>query len=108
MSSHLYENIVLKNPKSIFLLLIVTVLSFGYFSKDLILSSSFNLDQLGSLVYVILAIVSAMTAFYSFRLIFKVFHGDYKGDYDYNKVHESGIVMLTPLILLSILSLIHI
>ena len=43
-----------------------------------------------------------MTAFYSFRLIFKVFHGEYKGDYDYNKVHESGIVMLTPLILLSI------
>ena len=76
--------------------------SSGYFSKDLILSSSFNLDQLGSLVYVILAIVSAMTAFYSFRLIFKVFHGEYKGDYDYNKVHESGIVMLTPLILLSI------
>ena len=49
--------------------------SSGYFSKDLILSSSFNLDQLGSLVYIILAIVSAMTAFYSFRLIFKVFHG---------------------------------
>ena len=35
-------------------------------------------------------------------MIFKVFHGEYKGDYDYNKVHESGIVMLTPLILLSI------
>ena len=76
--------------------------SSGYFSKDLILSSSFNLDQLGSLVYIILAIVSAMTAFYSFRLIFKVFHGEYKGDYDYNKVHESGVLMLTPLLLLSI------
>ena len=76
--------------------------SSGYFSKDLILSSSFNLDQLGSLIYIILAIVSAMTAFYSFRLIFKVFHGEFKGDYDYNKVHESGILMLTPLLLLSI------
>ena len=40
MSSHLYENIVLKNPKSIFLLLIVTVLSFGYFSKDFRLDAS--------------------------------------------------------------------
>ena len=76
--------------------------SSGYFSKDLILSSSFNLHNLGSLVYIILAIVSAMTAFYSFRLIFKVFHGTYNGDYDYNKIHESGIFMILPLVLLSI------
>ena len=76
--------------------------SSGYFSKDLILSSSFNLHNLGSLVYIILAIVSAMTAFYSFRLIFKVFHGNYNGDYDYNKIHESGIFMILPLVLLSI------
>ena len=76
--------------------------SSGYFSKDLILSSSFNLHSLGSFVYIILAIVSAMTAFYSFRLIFKVFHGTYNGDYDYNKIHESGIFMILPLVLLSI------
>ena len=76
--------------------------SSGYFSKDLILSSSFNLHSLGSFVYFILAIVSAMTAFYSFRLIFKVFHGTYNGDYDYNKIHESGIFMILPLVLLSI------
>ena len=76
--------------------------SSGYFSKDLILSSSFNLHSLGSLVYIILAIVSAMTAFYSFRLIFKVFHGTYNGDYDYNKIHESGIFMILPLVLLSV------
>ena len=76
--------------------------SSGYFSKDLILSSSFNLHSLGSFVYIILAIVSAMTAFYSFRLIFKVFHGNYNGDYDYNKIHESGFFMILPLVLLSI------
>ena len=34
MLSHLYENTVLKNPKAIFLLLIITLLSFSYFSKD--------------------------------------------------------------------------
>ena len=73
--------------------------SSGYFSKDLILSSSFNLISLGPLVYVILAIVSAMTAFYSFRLIFKVFHGNYNGSYDYEKIHESGPFMLVPLLL---------
>ena len=76
--------------------------SSGYFSKDLILSSSFNLNSLGPLVYVILAIVSAMTAFYSFRLIFKVFHGNYNGSYDYEKIHESGPFMLVPLLLLSV------
>ncbi len=75
--------------------------SSGYFSKDLILSSSFNLISLGPLVYVILAIVSAMTAFYSFRLIFKVFHGNYNGSYDYEKIHESGPFILVPLLLLS-------
>ena len=76
--------------------------SSGYFSKDLILSSSFNLLSMGPLIYIVLAIVSAMTAFYSFRLIFKVFHGQYKGDFDYNKIHESGVFMLVPLIILSV------
>ena len=40
MSPHLYQNIVLKNPKSIFILLIVALLSFGYFSKDFKLDAS--------------------------------------------------------------------
>ena len=40
MLSHLYQNTVLKNPKSIFLLLIITLLSFGYFSKDFRLDAS--------------------------------------------------------------------
>ena len=40
MLSHLYHNIVLKNPKSIFILLIITLLSFGYFSKDFRLDAS--------------------------------------------------------------------
>ena len=73
----------------------------GYYSKDLILNASFNLSEFGSLVYILLAVISAMTAFYSFRLIFKVFHGDYKGTYDYEKIHESSYVMLIPLLVLS-------
>ena len=40
MLSHLYENIVLKNPKSIFVILLITLLSFGYFSKDFRLDAS--------------------------------------------------------------------
>ena len=40
MLSNLYENIVLKNPKSIFILLLIILLSFGYFSKDFKLDAS--------------------------------------------------------------------
>ena len=40
MLSHFYQNTVLKNPKSIFILLIITLLSFGYFSKDFRLDAS--------------------------------------------------------------------
>ena len=40
MLSHLYQNTVLKNPKSIFILLVVALLSFGYFSKDFRLDAS--------------------------------------------------------------------
>ena len=40
MFTHLYQNIILKNPKSIFLLLIVALLSFANFSKDFRLDAS--------------------------------------------------------------------
>ena len=40
MLSQSYQNIVLKNPKSIFILLLITLLSFGYFSKDFRLDAS--------------------------------------------------------------------
>ena len=36
----LYQNTVLKNPKSIFILLLITLFSFGYFSKDFKLDAS--------------------------------------------------------------------
>ena len=40
MLSRLYQNTVLKNPKSIFVLILITLLSFGYFSKDFRLDAS--------------------------------------------------------------------
>ena len=40
MLSHLYQNTVLKNPKSIFIILLITLLSFSYFSKDFRLDAS--------------------------------------------------------------------
>ncbi len=40
MLTHLYQNSVLKNPKTVFILLIITILSFGYYSKDFRLDAS--------------------------------------------------------------------
>ena len=40
MLSKLYKNLILSNPKSVFLLLIITLISFGYFSKEFKLDAS--------------------------------------------------------------------
>ena len=40
MFAQLYENIILKNPKSIFVILLITLLSFGYYAKDFKLDAS--------------------------------------------------------------------
>jgi|TARA_B100000902_G_scaffold333896_1_gene332689 predicted RND superfamily exporter protein len=40
MFASLYENTILKNPKSIFAILLIALISFGYFSKDFRLDAS--------------------------------------------------------------------
>ncbi len=40
MIAHFYQNVVLKNPKAIFVLLIIAILSFGYYSKNFRLDAS--------------------------------------------------------------------
>ena len=40
MLAHFIKILFLKNPKSIFVLLLITLLSFGYFSKDFRLDAS--------------------------------------------------------------------
>ncbi len=40
MIAHFYQNVILKNPKAIFVLLIITILSFGYYSKNFRLDAS--------------------------------------------------------------------
>jgi uncharacterized protein len=40
MFTNLYENTILKNPKSIFVILLIALFSFGYFSKDFRLDAS--------------------------------------------------------------------
>ena len=40
MFAQLYQNRVLKNPKIVFILLVIAILSFGYYSKDFRLDAS--------------------------------------------------------------------
>ncbi len=40
MIAHFYQNFILKNPKAIFILLIIAILSFGYYSKNFRLDAS--------------------------------------------------------------------
>ena len=40
MLAQMYQNVVLKNPKAVFILLIISILSFGYYSKDFRLDAS--------------------------------------------------------------------
>ena len=40
MIAHFYQNVILRNPRTIFVLLIFAILSFGYYSKDFRLDAS--------------------------------------------------------------------
>ena len=40
MFAQMYQNTVLKNPKIVFVILLISLISFGYFSKDFRLDAS--------------------------------------------------------------------
>ncbi len=73
-------------------------LTAGYYSKDAIIEATFvasnPLSQYGFLLTVVAA---ALTSFYSWRLIFKTFHGQPHDRRTYEHAHESPLVMLVPL-----------
>jgi NADH-quinone oxidoreductase subunit L len=74
----------------------------GFFSKDEIMAQALHHN---SLVYGILVLAVSMTAIYMFRLYFLTFHGQFRGGAALqSKVHESGVSMTLPLIVLALLS----
>ena len=75
----------------------------GYYSKDMILEVAFASDsQIGYFAFICGCLAAVLTAFYSWRLIYLTFHGDFKGNKStYDKIHESPIVMLLPLFILA-------
>ena len=75
----------------------------GFFSKDMVLESAFAAHTgFGNYAYWLGAAAAAMTAFYSWRLLFMTFHGKPRADEKVMAhVHESPWVMVVPLILLA-------
>jgi NADH-quinone oxidoreductase subunit L len=75
----------------------------GFYSKDAIIESAyFSKSLFAGYAFVIGLTTAFITSVYSWRLIFKTFHGKYNNTMSLEKVHESGPVMLIPLLLLAL------
>ncbi len=76
----------------------------GFFSKDVILEAAYMSHSKFSNLAFYLGITAAfLTAFYSFRLIFMVFHGKINADKEvFDHAHESPKTMLIPLLILAV------
>ena len=79
----------------------------GYYSKDAIIEYAYLRGNTAGYYAVAVGIFTVLlTSIYSWRLIFKTFHGTYNNEkLKINTMHESPFVMLIPLILLAIGSL---
>tara|TARA_Y100000590_G_scaffold318729_1_gene360668 strand:+ start:8515 stop:10422 length:1908 start_codon:yes stop_codon:yes gene_type:complete len=76
----------------------------GYYSKDAIIEFAYlKGDTIGYYVAVIGILTALLTAIYSWRLIFKTFHGRYNNKKkNINSIRESHFTMLIPAALLGI------
>ena len=76
----------------------------GFYSKDAIIEFAYLRGNTTGYYAAGIGIFTAfLTSIYSWRLIFKTFHGDYNNkEIKIEDTHESPIVMLIPLVLLSL------
>tara|TARA_Y100001970_G_scaffold95369_1_gene120162 strand:+ start:9255 stop:11168 length:1914 start_codon:yes stop_codon:yes gene_type:complete len=76
----------------------------GFYSKDAIIEFAYLRGNTTGYYAASIGILTAfLTSIYSWRLIFKTFHGSYNNkEIKIDETHESPIVMLIPLIFLSV------
>ena len=76
----------------------------GFYSKDAIIEFAYLRGNTSGAYAAIIGIFTAfLTSIYSWRLIFKTFHGKFNNkDIKIEETHESPLVMLIPLMFLSI------
>jgi NADH-quinone oxidoreductase subunit L len=73
-------------------------LTAGYFSKDAIIEAAFvSHNPFAFYGFLMTVIAAGLTSFYSWRLIFKTFHGEPHDKKHYDLAHEAPYVMLVPL-----------
>ncbi|MBR1246916.1 NADH-quinone oxidoreductase subunit L [Bradyrhizobium sp. AUGA SZCCT0169] len=73
-------------------------LTAGYFSKDAIIESAFVSHNPFAMYGFLMTVVAAgLTSFYSWRLIFKTFHGEPHDQAHYEAAHEAPLWMLVPI-----------
>ena len=76
----------------------------GFFSKDKILESAFNANEV--VLWAILLITAGLTAFYSFRLVMKVFFGEQNYSNEEHHPHEAKSFVIAAMIPLAVLAVI--
>lgn len=82
----------------------------GFWSKEGILAAVLHSGD--PFLFAIISITAAMTAFYMFRLFFKIFTGKYRGSDNleagekHHEPHESALPMTIPLVVLAILAIV--
>ena len=75
----------------------------GYYSKDAIIeAAAVGSNSMAVYGFVMTVAAAALTSFYSWRLIFKTFHGEPHDHHHYEAAHESAKVMLVPLAILAV------
>jgi len=73
-------------------------LTAGYFSKDAIIEAAFvGKNPMAFYGFICTVVAALLTSFYSWRLIFKTFHGEPHDRKHWREAHESPMVMLIPL-----------
>ena len=73
-------------------------LTAGYFSKDAIIEAAFvGTNPMALYAFVCTVAAALLTSFYSWRLIFKTFHGEPHDQEHYEAAHEAPLWMLIPI-----------
>jgi len=73
-------------------------LTAGYFSKDAIIESAFAAhNPFATYGFLMTVVAAGLTSFYSWRLIFKTFHGEPHDQEHYEAAHEAPLWMLIPI-----------
>jgi NADH-quinone oxidoreductase subunit L len=81
----------------------------GFFSKDGIFAAAANAGTLGWILWVCAAVGGFITAVYTFRLYFVVFHGErsaFAEEHFHKLEYEGGLAMAWPVAVLAVLSVI--